>query len=371
MLPIRSGQTEVLPTVTSARGDSSTPAAASTDAALSPEAAAAREQLTTGFTPGSSAAATNLAAAAEPVSTPAPFIGDKLFGQMKEIPQLAEQLQGSADEIKPVSVKLDGATKPWHKFGIFFEAEAKMKFDVPPEQLEPAADKLRQALRAAPEQGVSAILPPELAEKYKGYSIVVDKPENDGVTPFSDIYIDDANLTLNRQEGGIRVRRIGGDTDGKFEAKIPGDWIQGSEVLGRLEVVRHLMGKTWQEVVSEYKADPTNTENPLTHLKAIVPEIDIDSLAVKTDQVAQREQYVMKSPDGEDAFLITLDKPRAERVETGNVGEFYEVEIERMDGSIKEANVQELMDLTSGVARQFNLTRSGGTKYNEGMRVTE
>lgn len=342
---------------------------------------------------------------------PAPFIGRKLLSQLRSIPQFAGK-----DISEAFYRGVPFGPKPYHRFGIFFEAESKIGFsEQPGPAQDKAAERLGAALKRATEEGISAIIADELAGSFAGYTVKTDRPENKNGTKFMDYYWDDDKGTLLHGGGQIRERTINGLPDGKFESKLAGEWIQGSPVYGRVEVSKscylppeetaglspeEAQEKAVQKMLNEAKEaestgrlfEPKYDENPVVMLmrehervrretpSGMGPALDLKTLRRRERGPDVRQQYVLTPPGAKDPkFLLTLDRVDAVRLKLGpggqlvdgKKGHFYEIEVEQMSGSISKEELSELLDFVDRLAKQWGLIRSPGNKYQLGMAATE
>lgn len=203
----------------------------------------------------------------------------------------------------------------------------------------------------------------------------IDKADKPKGAKYEDQYMDDKNGTLAKLGAMLRVRVIEGGI-GRVVCKLPSSMIQGSSVVGRIEMNISLKSRTLAEVIAEAKSNPEALHNPLAQLKKLVPDLDLDSLAQRVTIDDIREQYIIVDPKGQDQFLVTLDHVTATNVnpDSANKGKkasFTEVEIERMDGSTAPTDIQQIIDLSNSLAQRWGMVASPGTKAQRGQMLTE
>src|SRR5205085_1120277 len=132
--------------------------------------------------------------------------------------------------------------------------------------------------------------------------------------------------------GSVRERVIEGGK-GKLETKIPGDWIAGSGVLGRIES-SHSLETTERDDLFRMAGQPGTDFNPITVLIRAFPDVDMKTLRPRREVSDVREQYVVKDESGKDMYIMTLDRVSAREVNAkgeafGKAVNWFEFEIER------------------------------------------
>jgi hypothetical protein len=302
-------------------------------------------------------------------------IGKKITGQIKRLVQFGGQVPENV-----VYKKLLGdGTDPRNAFSIYFEPESKQTWAD-----ESGVAAFQAALRAGPQNGIASLVGDAAA--FSKYDVIIDKKDKPTGANYMDLYFDDAKGTLNKSGGMVRVRVIEGGI-GRLVTKLPGELIQGSPVMGRIESNYSLKEKTVTQLVAE--AGPHNPDNPISVLINQFPELDLSTLRprVRIDDV--REQYIL-APQGQqfgnkkDVYLLTLDHVGSTRVDPskmkdlddfkalvdGRKGKFTEVEIERMDASRQAADIGALIKLCGALTEKWGLINSPGTKAQRGMMVT-
>lgn len=288
------------------------------------------------------------------------FIGNKLAMQFRRVPQFNGQTPSKAGYKKILDPT---GQDQRHAFSIFFEAESKQTF------LDNAdVEALAAAQRRALSEGPAVLFPGGKAAHLTGWTVKMDKPELTKGTHVHDFYWDDDAGTLAKANAALRERVIEGGI-GKFESKTPGDQIQGSSVMGRVEFNHSLKTSTTATIIAAALAG--EIDNPITALLRELPGVDLSTLRRRTEISDVRQQYILSNEQANDMFLLTLDKVTAGNLDTKTEGRFWEVEIERMDGSTKPVDLKELIDLSELLAEKFHLVASPGTKYQRGRMVTE
>lgn len=315
------------------------------------------------------------------------------FPRVSDLEQLAKNQDKLAafDEVRAAVVKAAG--DPFDKVGIFYEAEAKLTLIDDAD----AGEVKARVLNSGDTGKLAGLLPKGYAGAFADWDLKWDRPNSRSGADFHDVYGDDQNKNAAKANSSMRVRTIGDTQDGKFESKLPATDVQGSSVVGRLEVAKST-GPTRRskesliqeaiEVVDQMNAkalkDPASRaafvhtlnesqrENPMVLLAVEIPDFDPRSFQDKLKVDDIRHQLVIVNPkDNKDMFLLTLDFVEATRIDTGKKGSFVEFEIERMDGSTTKAGLSELIELTNLVSKSLGLTKSPSNKYARGMQVTE
>lgn len=262
----------------------------------------------------------------------------------------------------------------------FLEAEAKAGFANPA-----MVEAFRKALRASPEKGMQDLLPGN--KQFGHFTLRPDRPEAKTSTEFLDFYWDDNRGTLYRGGDSTREREIfeNGVSKGKskYETKLVGDYIkmangEPSLIFARHENYASCISKTPDEWLSEAVQAfdngtvQQNFHNPVVLLKLSNSDLDLTSLRRRTQQKAQREQYLISDPSitdpkKQDLFLITLDSVEGTILDTNETGKFHEIEVENLSGSTTQEEQDRLIAFTEALRAQWGLVHSKGTKYQQAI----